>query len=170
MICTSCAKAIEADVKFCPHCGARQTADLSSPAAEQPTAPDPSEPSEQLAPIAQSDAPAVEASRGLDVPSSPPPAPPPAGKRMASAGAIALVLALASGVGYWGWRTTSEESARKLAVEEQRRVAAEKVAEAAEITAAQALLDKHIAEEEARAQARAVAGVQGPSKSATGKH
>jgi hypothetical protein len=56
---------------------------------------------------------------------------------------------------------------RQLADEEQRRVAAERVAEAAEITAAQALLDKHIAVEEAEAQARARTSVQDQNKRTT---
>lgn len=166
MTCTNCAKAIEPDMKFCPHCGAQQTAVLSSPSAEQPT---PLQPLVQPAPMVQPEASAADAFSRLEGRSSVSPAPPPAGKPMAWAGAVALVLAVVSGVGYWGWRTTSDEAAHKLAVEEQRRTAAEKVAEAAEITAAQALLDKHIAEEEATAQARALAGVQGQSKSATVK-
>lgn len=90
-------------------------------------------------------------------------------------GVGALVLALVGGVGYWGWsnkvsgeeavrklasdesvrKATEAESARKIADEEQRRLAAEKATEKAEIAAAQALLDKHIAAEEAQAQAGA---------------
>jgi predicted nucleic acid-binding Zn-ribbon protein len=74
---------------------------------------------------------------------------------------------LVGGVGYWGWSRTDDHVVRQLADEEQRRVAAEKVAEAAEITAAQALLDKHIAVEEAEAQARARSSVQDQNKRTT---
>jgi hypothetical protein len=84
-------------------------------------------------------------------------------------------LAAVGGVGYWGWSNkvagdeavrklasdeqarvvAAEDTARRFVEEEQRRVAAEKLAEAAGITAAQALLDKHIAAEEVQAQANA---------------
>ncbi len=73
------------------------------------------------------------------------------------AGAAALVVALVGGAGYWGWsnKGASEDDAGKLADVEQRRIAAEKTAEAAEIAAAKELLDKHIAAEEAQAEAAA---------------
>ena len=74
------------------------------------------------------------------------------------AGAAALVVASVGGVGYWGWNNkeaSSEDGARKLADAEQRRIAAERTAEAAKITVAQGLLDKHIAAEEAQAEAAA---------------
>ena len=73
------------------------------------------------------------------------------------AGVAALVVALVGGVGYWGWsnQVASEDNARKLADVEQRRIAAERTAEATEIAAAKELLDKHIAAEEAQAEAAA---------------
>lgn len=74
-----------------------------------------------------------------------------------------LAVAILGGLGYWGWsnKVAGEETASKLAaVEEQRRLAAEqagaassKAAEAQEILAAQAALDKRIEDEEAQARA-----------------
>ncbi|MBK8115494.1 MAG: zinc ribbon domain-containing protein [Candidatus Accumulibacter sp.] len=147
MFCTNCGKAIEAEVKFCPHCGAAQV-----PPA-QPSAPTPSP---AAPPAATKSGPAAMSSGAL-----------PARRPVLWAGAVALLVALASAAGYWGWSNKGSDDVvvRRLADEEQRRVAAEKAAETAEITAAQALLDKHIAVEEAQAQAQALAA--GQNKGAT---
>lgn len=122
------------------------------------------------------------ASPAMAAPGSGPSAPARGGKGAIWAGVAALVVAIVGGVGYWGYGNkvagdeavrklasdeqarvvAAEDAARKLAEEEQRRVAAEKIAAAAEVTAAQALLDKHIAAEEAQAQANAAApGIAG---------
>ena len=144
MFCTSCGKAIEPKTKFCPECGAKQVDVSSSPASASAISPSPemSAPSRPALPVA--------ARSG----------------KLAVWGAIgALVLVMGGGVGYWGWnnkvardeaaqKLVSDEAARKLADAEQRRVAAEKAAEAVEIKAAQVLLAKHIAVEEAEAQAQ----------------
>jgi len=150
MFCTNCGKAIEAEVKFCPHCGAAQV-----PSA-QSTAPTPSPTAATAATAATQSGPAAGSSGAL-----------PARKPVLWAGAVALLVALASAAGYWGWSNKGSDDVvvRRLADEEQRRVAAEKAAETAEITAAQALLDKHIAVEEAQAQAQALAA--GQNKGAT---
>ena len=74
------------------------------------------------------------------------------------AGVAALVVALVGGGGYWIWsnnEASSADGARKLADSEERRIAAERTAEVAEIAAAQESLDKHIAAEEAQAEAAA---------------
>jgi uncharacterized membrane protein YvbJ len=143
MFCMNCGKAIEAETKFCPHCGARQ-APQEQPSSSTPTA----------APATLPASTTSVASGAL-----------PVRKPVLWAGAVALLVALVSAAGYWGWRNTGadDEVVRQLADEEQRRVAAEKAAETAEITAAQALLDKHIAVEEAQAQARALATSQNSS-------
>jgi hypothetical protein len=145
MFCTSCGKAIEPKTKFCPECGAKQVDVSSSPASASAISPSPemSAPSRPALPVA--------ARSG----------------KLAVWGAIgALVLVMGGGVGYWGWnnkvardeaaaqKLVSDEAAGKLADAEQRRVAAEKTAEAVEIKAAQVLLAKHIAVEEAEAQAQ----------------
>jgi len=67
----------------------------------------------------------------------------------------------------WGWsnKGSDDELVRRLADEEQRRVASEKAAETAEFTAAQALLDKHIAVEEAQAHALAAGQTMGTTRS-----
>ena len=148
MFCTNCGKAIAPESKFCPECGARQTAGL---------------PLSQSMPVGAL-APAAPA---MTVPAAAPSTSSPAGRPALWAGAAALVVALVGGVGYWGWSRTDDQVVRQLADEEQRRVAAERVAEAAEITAAQALLDKHIAVEEAEAQARARSSVQDQNKRTT---
>ena len=71
---------------------------------------------------------------------------------------VALVLATVGGVGYWGWsnKVARDEAVQKLSGDQAARkiAAAENAAEAAEIKAAQALLAKHIAAEEAEAQAQ----------------
>ena len=136
-------------MKFCPHCGARQ---MAEPLPFQST---------------PSDAPAVPAAPAMTVPDSVPSASSRAGKPAVWAGAMALVVALVSGVGYWGWSRTDDQVVRRLADEEQRRVAAEKAAETAEITAAQALLDKHIAVEEGQAQANVRASAPAQTKGTT---
>jgi hypothetical protein len=163
MFCTNCGKSIEPDTRFCPHCGTRQASVFAPPAMEGLAAAAPA------AALASTSGPAV--SRPVPV------APAPSGgvKPAVWAGAVALVLSLVGGVGYWGWsnkvageqaaqKVAQEEQARKAALDEatrklddeaQRRVAAEKSAEVAEITAAQAMLDRHIAAEEAQAQAAA---------------
>ncbi len=157
MFCSNCGKAIKPDTKFCPHCGVLQAAESVPPAAPLPPRYEP--------------APGTTPSMPLPATGSPPPAR--GGKSALFAGVAALVLALVGGVGYWGWsnkvagdeavrKLASDEEARKvsaagaerkLADEEQRRLSAEKAAETAELAAAQALLDKHIAAEEAQAQA-----------------
>ena len=126
MFCTNCGKAIKPDTKFCTHCGAHQT--------DEPTQPTMAVPASGL-----------------------PKASPSGSKRAKWAGVAALVVALVGGAGYWGWsnKGVSEDDARKLADIEQRRIAAERTAEAAEIAAAKELLDKHIAAEEAQAEAAA---------------
>ena len=142
MFCTNCGKAIAAEVKFCPHCGAAQVPSAQSSAPTlSPTAPT----------AATQSGPAAGSSGAL-----------PARKPVLWAGAVALLVALASAAGYWGWsnKGSDDELVRRLADEEQRRVASEKAAETAEFTAAQALLDKHIAVEEAQAQAHALAAGQ----------
>ncbi len=148
MFCTNCGKLIEPESKFCPDCGARQTA---------------GPPLSQSMPVG----PPAPAAAAMTVPAAAPSTSSPAGRPALWAGAAALVVALVGGVGYWGWSRTDDHVVRQLADEEQRRVAAEKVAEAAEITAAQALLDKHIAVEEAEAQARARSSVQDQNKRTT---
>lgn len=127
MFCTNCGKAVVPDTKFCTYCGAHQTVEPSQPTTAVPAS-------------------------GL------PKTTPPGSRRAMWAGAAALVVALVGGVGYWVWsdrEASSADSARKLADAEQRRMAAEKTAEAAEIAAAKESLDKHIAVEEARAEAAA---------------
>lgn len=168
MFCMNCGKAIKPDTKFCPHCGTLQVTE--SPPQSSPLPPT---------------MPSSAAPKGIEPVFGPPGAGPlpmaaiqPPGRGGTSAlwvGVGALVLALVGGVGYWGWsnkvsgeeavrklasdesvrKATEAESARKIADEEQRRLAAEKAAEKAEIATAQALLDKHIAAEEAQAQAGA---------------
>lgn len=167
MFCTNCGKAVKPDTRFCPHCGSGQTAEVASPAPPPVVPPLPLPPEDLPARVAPSPAMAAPAPRAA-TPSS-------GSKPALWAGGVAVVVALVGGVGYWGWnnkvageeaaqklvldeaarKAAAEESARKLAEEEQRRQAAEKAAEAAEITAAQAMLDKHIAAEEAEAQANA---------------
>lgn len=148
MFCTNCGKTVEPDTKFCPKCGARQTEKPSSAAPVPPTPP-----------------PAVAASPVMAVPQSRSPVPARTGKLAAWAAVVTLVVAILGGVGYWGWnnkvardeaaqKLASDEATRKIADAEQRRVAAEKAADAAEIKAAQLLLAKHIAAEEAEAQAQ----------------
>lgn len=116
----------------------------------------------------------------MAMPMSGSPIPARPGKPAVWAAGAAVLVALLGGVGYWGYgnkmagdeavsklaadalarKAADEETARRLSSEEQRRLAAEKVAQVAENTAAQALLDKHIAAEEAQAQAT----VQGQPK------
>ncbi|MBL0352832.1 MAG: zinc-ribbon domain-containing protein [Candidatus Dechloromonas phosphoritropha] len=127
MFCTNCGKTIAPDAKFCTHCGAHQTAEPSQPTMAVPAS-------------------------GL------PTASPSGSKRAMWTGAVALAVALVGGVGYWGWsnmEASNEDGARKLSDAEQRRIAAERTAEAAEIVVAHELLDKHIAAEEAQAEAAA---------------
>jgi len=125
MFCTNCGKAIRPDTEFCTHCGAHQTVEPSRPTTAVPA-------------------------------SGVPKATSPGSRRTMWAGAAALVVALLGGAGYWvwsNWEASSADGARQLADAEQRRMAAEKTAEAAEIAAAKESLDKHIAVEEARAEA-----------------
>jgi cytoskeletal protein RodZ len=72
---------------------------------------------------------------------------------------VVLTLVILGGIGYWGWnnKVARDEAVQKLASEQdQQHQAAEKsAADAAEIRTAQLLLEKHIAAEEAEAQARA---------------
>lgn len=148
MFCTNCGKLIEPESNFCPDCGARQ---LAGP------------PLSQSMPVG-APAPAAPA---MTVPVTAVSASSPAARPALWAGAAALVVAVVGSVGYWGWSRTDDPVVRQLADEEQRRVAAERVAEAAEITAARALLDKHIAVEEAEAQARARSSVQNQNQRTT---
>ena len=147
MFCTNCGKSLAPATKFCPHCG-----ECQSDAAVAP-----GRPSMSTAAPASS---IPSASRG---------------KPALWAGAAALVLATVGGAGYWGWsnkiareealgkiaadevarKTAADDAAHKLADAEQARITAEKATATAEILAAQALLDKHIAAEEAQAQAAA---------------
>lgn len=91
----------------------------------------------------------------MAAPPSGSPVPARAGKRALWAGAVALVLAMVGGVGYWGWnnKVASDGVIHKMANDEASRKVAD--AEAAEIKAAQVLLEKHIAAEEAQAQVNA---------------
>jgi hypothetical protein len=167
MFCTNCGKSIELDTKFCPHCGARQVAESQRPSSSP--VPPPGVP-----PIYASAA----GSPSMAAPASVPPVPVRGGNAAVWAVVVALVVAIAGGFGYWGWsnkvagdeavqklasedaarKVAAEDAARKFADEAQRRIAAEKTAEAAEFTAAQALLDKHIADEEFQAQGNVQAG------------
>jgi hypothetical protein len=169
----NCGKAIKPDTKFCPHCGTLQNAEASSSALP---------PSTPVAPIRIEPAFGTPPAMPFPATGSPPVAP--LNKSVVWAGVGALVLALVGGVGYWGWsnklagedvvrKLASDEEARKVAVadsarklseEEQRRLAAEKAVQAAEIAAAQAVLDKHIAAEEAQAQAGTAAAKPKPKR------
>lgn len=157
MFCSNCGKAIKPDTKFCPHCGVLQAAESLPPAIPAPPRYEP----------------AFGTTPSMPLPVMGSPLPARGGKSALLAGVVALVLALVGGVGYWGWsnkvagdeavrklasdeeagRVTAADAERKLSDGEQRRLAAEKVAETAELAAAQALLDKQIAAEEAKAQA-----------------
>lgn len=165
MFCTNCGKVIEPDIKFCPHCGTFQTPESSvspSPmpaATPAPATPPRFEPSFGTAPA-------------MAMPTTAAPARAGGSQAVLWAGVGTLVLALAGGVGYWGWsnkvaseeavrklasdeqarKAVDTESARKIADEEQRRLVAQRAAESAQINAAQAALDRHIAAEEAQAQ------------------
>lgn len=179
MFCSSCGKPIAPDTAFCPHCGGCQAVDVQLPtmrvtpaaaaaAVQAATMPPPprAAAAPAMAPAMAMPAAAAAAPRGA--------------RTAMMAGVAALVVALLGGVGYWGWsnkvsgeetarqlaadeaaraRQAAEEGAQRLAAEEQRRLAAEQAARAAEATAAQALLDRHIAAEEAQAQLTAKAGV-----------
>lgn len=170
MFCTNCGKPVEAATKFCPHCGAHQVAEM--PPQPQPTAP-PLPPQQGFAQAFPASPPGSTASSSARAGTS---------RTGLWAGAAALVLAAVGAVGYWGWsnkvageeaaqkvmveeqarKSASEDATRRLAEAEQQRLAAEKAAEAAEITAARALLDKHIAAEEAQAQANQQGGPAQP--------
>ena len=134
MYCTNCGDAVEPNAAFCSKCGARQ-ADQPSSAAPVPSAP----------------APAIPPSSNSSVPAR-------AGRSAILVAVVALVLATVGGVGYWGWsnKVARDEAVQKLSGDQAARkiAAAENAAEAAEIKAAQALLAKHIAAEEAEAQAQ----------------
>jgi uncharacterized membrane protein YvbJ len=148
MFCTNCGKVVEAETKFCPKCGARQSDDPLPSASVQP-----------------SQAPA-SASAARPQPRAATPAPARRGKTAIWATIAALLVAIMGGVGYWGWsnklardeavqKLTGDEAVRKLADEEQRRAAAGKTpTETTEIRAAQLALARHIATEEAEAQAQ----------------
>lgn len=127
--------AIEPDKKFCPNCGANQT--------------------DEPPPMPPTYVSAVAASPAMAAPAAGSPAPARAGKPALWASAVALVLAIVGGVGYWGWnnKVASDEVIHKMANDEASRKVAD--AEAAEIKAAQVLLEKHIAAEEAQAQVNA---------------
>ena len=166
MFCTNCGKSLAPATKFCPHCGECQP-DTALPNALAQTKPVPAAPDNAaVAPGRPSISIAAPAS---SIPSAS------RGKPALWAGAAALVLATVGGAGYWGWsnkvareealskiaadevvrKTAAADAAHKLADAEQARITAEKATETAEILAAQALLDKHIAAEEAQAQAAA---------------
>lgn len=169
MFCTNCGKSIQPGTKFCPHCGALQT-------PESLVQPSPLPPVMPLAKALKGLEPSFDPSpTPIPMPMAGVAIPGRGGTSALWVGVGALVLALVGGVGYWAWsnkvageeavrklasdesarKVAEGESARKIADEEQRRRAAENTADSAEIAAAQALLDKHIAAEEAQAQAGA---------------
>jgi hypothetical protein len=151
MFCTNCGNSLEQETRFCPKCGTPQR-------AKAPAAPQYGFPAQAMPPVTAISAPGAGAGKS--------------GKTALWAGAAVLVLGLVGGTGYWGWtnkvagdevarklaaddqalRAAADDTKRKLAEAQQQRADAERVAEAAEITAAQALLDKHIAAEEALVQ------------------
>lgn len=135
-LCANCGQAGDPATPFCPHCGARRTAPLAQPAASEPPA----------APVP----PAAPAPAGS-------PAAAPRGRTALWAGGVVLLVGALGAAVYWGRGdpAADDAAARRLAVEEKRRQAAEKAAEAAELRAAKALFERHIALEEAQAQARA---------------
>jgi uncharacterized protein HemX len=153
MFCTHCGKHLEPEVRFCPDCGTPQGAQ-PSPAQRRTHTPAPA-----ASAIAATPAQGAFAGKG--------------GKAALWGGAILLILGLVGGGAYWGWsskvpseestrelvadeqarKTAADEAARNLAETRQQQAAAEKAAESAEIAAAHALLDKHIAAEEALALA-----------------
>jgi len=141
MYCTNCGNAVAPNATFCSNCGARQ-ADQPSFATPLPSA---------LAPaVAAPPAPTMPAPSSLSVPAR-------AGRSAIWVAVVALVLAAVGGVGYWGWnnKVARDEAVQKLAGDAAaRKTVAEKAAEAAEIKTAQALLARHIAAEEAEAQAQ----------------
>lgn len=160
MHCTNCGKEINREAAFCKHCGARQHPPPSTP----PT------PTTEVETNAASLL--LQARVGTHH------------KTWIWAGAVGVLLALVGGgIGFWGWtnklasdeamrrladdiqrraaaeeekrRSAAEEEKRRSAAEEEKRRAAEVNAiERAEIAAAQAALDKQIAEEENQAKAR----------------
>ena len=132
MFCTNCGKAVEPDTKFCPNCGANQMGE-SPPSSPTPTI--------AAAPVT---APPVT---GSAVPLR-------AGKPAVWAGIVALVLVIVGGLGYWGWnnKVGNDEAVRKRDLDEVVRKATD--INTAEIKAAQILLEKHIAAEEAQANSQ----------------
>ncbi len=151
MFCTNCGKPVAPETRFCTHCGTDQTA-LPAAAPPQPF----------HAQVASSAAPAV----AMHTPTPLPTAALSSGRGVTPAiWAVVgtLAVAILGGLGYWGWsnKVAGEETANKLtAVEEQRRLAAEQAsaasnqaAEAQQILAAQAAMDKRIEVEEAQARA-----------------
>jgi uncharacterized protein HemX len=164
MFCTSCGKSLDPETRFCPSCGTPQFSQPRSAPQAGAAAP-------RSAPITAS--PDADAGKGS--------------KAAVWAGVAALVLALAGGAGYWGWsskvagegaagkqaaegqagKAAAETAKSRVAESEQRRVSAEQSAETAEIAAAQALLDKHIAAEEAQALADGKRQTAAPAKTKT---
>ena len=154
MFCTNCGKAIEPDTHFCPACGANQVTDP----AQTPPSP-PSNPQVHVPPPAAMTA------------AMPPPvyvtaAPARNGVHpMVWVGLAVFVLAMFGGLGYWAMtskmadtetlqRQAMDQAARQAHDEEQRRLAAEKAAEAAEIKAAYSRFEQRLATEEAEAKTR----------------
>jgi uncharacterized protein HemX len=134
MHCKNCGTEVSEKAVFCGFCGARQKADLRA----QPA----------------SAAPVAAAAPGTPTHATQPAAP---RKAWIWAGAVAVLLALAGGVAVWGWSNRGpDDSQRRVAATEdaKRQAPAANTAEQAEKAAAQAALDKHIAEEERQAKAR----------------
>lgn len=148
MFCTNCGKSLEPETRFCPGCGTAQS------------------PQPRARPSSRAAASPVTAMSAPDGGGK-------GGRAAVWAGAAVLALGLAGGAGYWSWsgKTSNQEAVPKPAAQEQagkaaaedaksraaeaekQRATAEKAAEAAEIARAEALLDRHIAAEEAQALA-----------------
>ena len=157
MFCINCGKSIEPTAAFCTHCGTHQYAEPALAAPSAPSAPAATVFPAYVSPEAPSPSMTAHAAA----------APASGGKAALLAGAVVLGLSTVGGLGYWGWSSNAkmadveatqkqaiEEVARKAADEEQRRIAAERAVEAAENKAAQAIMDKQIAAEEAQALAQ----------------
>lgn len=126
MFCANCGTAIEADSRFCSNCGAQRSGITPPPASA-------------AAPVAR----------------APVGRPPSAIRHIAVWLAIAVpVLAIVGGVGYWGWtnKVARDQAVQELANSEAAAKAA--AAEQSAIKAARAALARHIAAEEAEAQAK----------------
>ncbi len=167
MFCMNCGKGIATAARFCPFCGARQPAESAAP----PTG------SDSAAPPAST---ATLAGRATSQT--------PGRKTRLRVGVGVLVLAVAGGLGFAAWQyqgtgqaaapgapvpepqpggITAVQAAPPPVDEAPRRPAsgaAVEAVEAREIATARALLDAHIAAEEALARANAQAGPKAPVK------